>query len=265
MNEGVAILAYEDREQEVCWQGYNLLDNDAFNSFMTENVAVRLNDEKGFSEFKSHLQSLSLTGFGKSSLAAVLEASIPEERDWSVSEALAEAWLNERYKVIWPWNMERDKRNANASLPGADLIGFLVKGTEYRLLLGEVKSSTEKKYPPQVMSGRSGHMGHQIDNLANNLGTISQILKWLFPRCKGTEFEPVCKASLTLYFNSGNKAVSLFGVLIRDTKANPLDLRGRGKALASVLNAPTSCHLLALHLPCKIAELPERVKGRGTS
>ncbi|NCC61037.1 MAG: hypothetical protein EOM12_08860 [Verrucomicrobiae bacterium] len=56
-------------------------------------------------------------------------------------EALAEAWLEKEHKVIWPWNMERDKRNANASLPGADLVGFVENGSEIRLILGEVKSS----------------------------------------------------------------------------------------------------------------------------
>lgn len=259
--ETLASLVYEDREKQVCWQGYNLSDNDALNSFITKDVAARLNDTEGTSEYKSFLRGLSLTGFGKSSLEAVLEADIPEERDWSAGEALAESWLNKKYEIIWPWNTGRDKRNPKASLPGADLIGFVVNGSESRLVLGEVKSSSEKKYPPQVMSGRSGHIGHQIDDLANNLVTINQLLKWLSPRCKNTDFETHYKASLTLYFNSGNKAVSLFGVLIRDTKANELDLKARGKALGCILSAPTSCHLLALHLPFKIAELPERVKG----
>jgi hypothetical protein len=232
---------------------------------MKNDVASRLNDEEGSIEFKSHLRSLYLTGFGKSSIEAVLDAEIPEERNWAVGEAFAEAWLSREHKIIWPWNMERDKRNANASLPGADLIGFVVNGTESRLVLGEVKSSTEKKYPPQVMSSRSGHIGHQIDDLANNLGTIIQLLKWLWPRCKNTDFETLYTNSLTLYFNSGNKAVSLFGVLIRDTKANELDLESRGKALGRSLNSPTSCYLFALHLPCEIAVLPERVKGGAAS
>jgi hypothetical protein len=265
VSERLATLVYENREQQVCWQGYDLPDNDAFDSFMTKNVAARLNDEEGSIEFKSHLRSLSLTGFGKSSLEAVLDAKIPEERDWAVGEAFAEAWLSEEHGIIWPWNMERDKRNANASLPGADLIGFVTNGTESRLVLGEVKSSTEKKHPPQVMSGRSGHIGHQIDNLANNLGTITQLLKWLCPRCKNTEFEALYNASITLYLNSGNKAVSIFGVLIRDTKSNKLDLESRGKALGRSPSAPTSCYLLALYLPCEIAVLPERVKGGAAS
>jgi len=262
----LATLVYENRKDQVCWQGYNLSDCDAFDLFMTRDVAARLNDAEGSSQFESHLRSLSLTGFGRESLEAILDATILEERDWAVSEALAEAWLSKEHDIIWPWNMDRDKRNANASLPGADLVGFVVDGTQTRLVLGEVKSSTEKQYPPQVMAGRSKSskktpMGHQIDDLANNLSTIIQLLKWLCPRCKNTEFKTLYNASCTLYFNSGNKAVSLFGVLIRDTAANELDLKGRGKTLGAALSAPTSCHLLALYLPCKIVELPERIKG----
>jgi hypothetical protein len=264
VSERLATLVYENREQQVCWQGYVLPDNDAFDSFMTKNVAARLNDEQGSIEFKSHLRSLSLTGFGKSSLETVLNAYTPEEHDWAVGEAFAEAWLSEEHKIIWPWNMERDKRNANASLPGADLIGFVVNGTDTRLVLGEVKSSNQDQYPPNVIYGRSG-MINQIDRLANDLNTIRTLLSWLFHRCKNTNFETYYKASAILYFNSGNKSVSLFGVLIRDTEANELDLKNRGKSLGSSLNAPTSCHLLALYLPFKIAELPERVQGGAAS
>jgi len=149
---------------------------------MRINVAARLNDDEGITEFKSHLRSLNLTEFGTDSLEAVLATNTPEERDWAVGEALAEAWLAEGYQVIWPWNMKRDKRNANASLPGADLVGFVENGVETRLVLGEVKSSAENKYPPQVMSGRNGHLGHQIDKLAHNLETIQTLASTQF--CK---------------------------------------------------------------------------------
>ncbi len=260
MSETLAKLAYEDREQQVCWQGYNLPDSDDFDSFMIKDVAARLNDEEGSDKFKSYLRGLSLTGFGETSLEAVLEADTPEERDWAVGEALAEAWLSRKDGVIWPWNMERDKRNANASLPGADLVGFVVNNNDTKLVIGEVKSSSQDQCPPNVLYGRSG-MIHQIDRLANDLKTIRTLLNWLLHRCKNTDFETYYKESAILYFNSGNKAVSLFGVLIRDTDANELDLKSRGKALGRSLSAPTSCHLLALHLPCNIALLPERVKG----
>ena len=265
MSQALATLAYQGKKSQVTWQGHSLSNGDEFNSFMQNGVAARLNDDEGIEDFTSHLRSLSLTEFGSESLEEVLAANSPEERDWAVGEALAEAWLAEKYNITWPWNTERDKRNARASLPGADLIGFVENGTEIRLVLGEVKSSAEKKYPPQVMSGRNGHLGHQLDTLAHNLTTIQTLLKWLLPRCKNTAYESHFNAAAILYFNSGNKAVTLFGVLIRDTSANKNDLKGRGKALGATITAPTSCTLLALYIPCQIAELPHVVKGGDAS
>ncbi|MBW2690099.1 MAG: hypothetical protein JRC99_09230 [Deltaproteobacteria bacterium] len=258
-------IEYNGGHSCVSWQGISLGDGDELNAFMQKEVANRLNDIPGRDEFRSHLRGLALTNMGIESLEAVLNAEIPEERDWAVGEALAEALLIHSHMVVFPWNMERDKRNAKGSLPGADLVGFLPLDSGFRLALGEVKTSGEKKYPPQVMSGRSGHLGHQIDNLARNMGTIYQLLKWLHPRCKGTEHQDAFDQSVSLYLNSGNKAASLFGVLIRDTAPNELDLRGRGNALARTVFHPASCELIAVYLPCKIADLPSQIEQGGAS
>lgn len=249
----------------VFWKGLSLSDCDDLSAFMQKEVANRLNDIPGRDEFYRHLHGLKLTDMGKDSLEAVLNAKIPEERNWAVGEALAEALLIYIYRMEFPWNMERDKRNAKGSLPGADIVGFLPLDSGFRLVLGEVKTSSEKRYPPQVMSGRSGHLGHQIDNLVNNMGTICQLLFWLLPRVKGTEYQAAYDQSVTLYFNSNNKAVSLFGVLIRDTAPNKLDLQGRGNALACTVSQPASCELIAVYLPCKIENLSNQIEEGGTS
>jgi hypothetical protein len=252
-------INYETQDRQVFWQGISLAKGEVFNFFMSNDVASRLHDEEGAKEFSAHLRSLATTGFANESLDEILVAEISEERDWAIGEAIAEAYLTTKHNIIWPWNMERDKRTAKASLPGADLVGFEINGKNARLVLGEVKSSSEKKYPPQLMSGRKGHMGHQVDKLANNPGLILQLLKWLWPRCKKTEYETIFNAAITLFLNSGNRA--LFGVLIRDTEPNELDLQTRGQSLAGTLQAPTTCRLLAIHLPCAIADLPARVLG----
>ena len=176
---------------------------------------------------------------------------------------MAEAYLEREHEIIWPWNMERDKRNPKASLPGADLVGFKIDGDDVCLALGEVKTSTDGQTPPRVMSGRGG-MTHQIDNLANDLTLICKLLKWLLPRCKGTDHETSFNAALGLFLDSGNKAVALFGVLIRDTQPNALDLQTRGHTLAGSLQHPTTCLLIAIYLPCAIADLPARVSQGGS-
>ncbi len=105
MSPALATLSYQGEERQVRWQGHALSNGSAFGSFMQNDVAARLNDEEGTTEFESHLRSLSLTEFGSESLETVLNANSPEERDWAVGEAMAEAWLEKEHQVIWPWNV----------------------------------------------------------------------------------------------------------------------------------------------------------------
>lgn len=256
-------ISYEDQDRQVSWCGVSMADGDSFDAFMTADVASRLHDEEGATEFESHLRGLASTGFARDSLNEILAADVPEEREWAAGESIAEAFLSREHGISWPWNTERDKRTPKASLPGADLVGFEVNGEEVRLALGEVKTSSDKRTPPNVMNGRSG-MVHQIDNLANNLSLINQLLKWLLPRCKGTEHEALFNAAMTRFLASGNKDISLYGVLVRDTPPNMLDLRARGRSLASMMHDPTTCHLLAIYLPCAITELHTRIAGGGS-
>jgi len=253
-------LNFETSDRQVSWRGVSLIDCGDFDSFMTKDVSSRLYDSEEASQFKTTLRSLATTGFAEKSLEEILAAESLEERDWAVGEALAEAYLADRHNVTWPWNTERDKRTPKASLPGADLIGFEIDGQNVRLALGEVKTSGEIETPPGVMNGRSG-MKHQIDSLATDLSLILQLLKWLQSRCKGSEHETSFKVAVKLFLESGNKAIALFGVLIRDTSPNELDLKARGQAMARTMNAPTTCQLLALYLPLSIASLPKKVLG----
>ena len=253
-------INYEGQDRQVSWQGVSMKDGDAFNSFMSNDVSARLYDEEGKAEFEMYFEDLADTGFARDSLEEILAAEISEKPNWAVGEAIAEAYLSREYKITWPWNMERDKRHPNASLPGADLVGFIVEGETTRLVLGEVKSSTEMRAPPSVMSGRSGLM-HQIDNLANDLSLVRQLLIWLLLRCKETVYETSFKAAVRLFLESGNKALALFGVLIRDTQPDELDLRTQGRTMAGKLQHPTTCCLIAIYLPCDIVDLPSRILG----
>ncbi len=255
-----AKTTYEDQHGQVLWSGIAMNDSDDFKRFMARDVASRLHDEEGKTEFETHLRGLANTDFARESLDAVLASKAGEEHDWAVGEALAEEFLGHEFGIIWPWNMERDKRNPRASLQGADIVGFSVEGDETRLVLGEVKTSSDEKQPPGVMSGRGG-MINQIENLANDLSVIVQLLTWLFPRCKGTEHETFFDSAIELFLDSGNKAVSLYGILIRDTRPDEKDLRRRGRSLAETIHPPTTCKLLAIYIPCAIACLPALAAG----
>ncbi|MFA6903785.1 MAG: hypothetical protein WC236_11960 [Gallionellaceae bacterium] len=251
---------YSNSQDATSWNGVQFADGNEFDSFIANDVAPRLHDETGKADFTAHLSSLASTGFAQDSLQAILDAEQPEERDWAVGEALAEAWLSREHGVMWPWNMERDKRTAHSSLPGADLVGFVTQGSETRLVLGEVKSSSDRGTPPNVMTGRKG-MTRQLESLATDEGLLHTLLRWLQPRCRGNSAEPHFNAAIHTLLQSGNKAMTLFGVLVRDTQPDVRDLRSRGQHLAGIVNAPAGCHLLALYLPCQIASLPARISG----
>lgn len=246
---------YEDRDRQVAWRGIAYAPDDGFRAFVTTRVTPRVRDDDGHQQYTAALRSVASTGFASDSLEAILAAEEPESRDWAIGEALAEVHLTDSHGVAWPWNTARDKRNPSASLPGADLVGFTADALGPVLALGEVKSSSEDASPPQVMSGRTG-MTHQLDTLASDLRILGQLLQWLFFRCQQTPHEQVYRSAVERLLASGNRAVVLFGVLVRDTLPNERDLNGRGRALANLLQAPTACHLIALYLPCRIAELP---------
>lgn len=258
-------VAYQSTHGCVSCDGLHAQDGDVLGAFLTGPVAARLDDTEGGEELRDHLRGLSLTGMGQDALAEVLAAEVSEERDWAAGEALAEALLEEDHDVVLPWNTVRDKRNPFASLPGADIVGFQRDGDSHRLALGEVKCSSEAQWPPQVMSGRSGGIGHQLDNLATNLGTICQLLKWLLHRVKRTAYEEAFNQACTRYLNSGHRDLSLFGVLVRDQAANEADLRARGRSLGGQLQAPTRCRLIALYLPWSISRLPELIRQGGAA
>ena len=254
---------YECIDRQVTCLGVSIAEGEKFNSFMHSEVSDRLNDIEGVNEFESHLRSLPATGFGISNFENLFAAEDSEERGWAIGESIAEAYLEREENVIWPWNKSRDKLASKASLPGADLIGFVEKGREICLVIGEVKTSSQLKYPPDVMNGRSG-MVHQIDYLAENLEPIRLALLWLFFRCRGTEYEIKYNAACVSYANSGNKNIALFGVLIRDTNPEELDLKSRGKKLAEILQNPTTCQLTAIYIPCGINDLITLVSGGGS-
>lgn len=253
---------FSQTQKTTSWNGVSIPEGREFSDFMAEDVSSRLNDDAGKADFNNHLNGLAPTGFAQESLKTLLEAGFVEERDWAISEALAEAWLTREYGVEWPWNMERDKRTPLASLPGADLVGFVRDGEETRLALGEVKSSSDVNTPPGVMNGRSG-MTHQLEKLAADLSLIGTLIRWLQCRCRGKSSQPSFDAAISLFLKSGNRAMTLFGVLVRDTQPNERDLLTRGRSLSAVINAPTRCNLLALYLPITITSLPGYIRSGG--
>lgn len=250
---------YSKNDGQVAWCGKTVAEQTEFSAFLCGPTRCRLFDEVQRTQYEADLRALATTEMASDTITRLL-ASEPDREPWEVGEALAECFLEEERHVKFPWNSERDKRTPKASLPGADLVGFLEDGEEVFLVLGEVKTSSDTNNPPQVMNGRGG-MVHQLDNLASDISIHNCLLKWLHPRCKNTSLWPLYEKAVRRYLASGGRAIKLVGMLLRDTIPNELDLKNRAKSLASKVSDPTKVELDAWYLPVPIEDWLKVVQG----
>lgn len=234
------------------WIGKNITDKSEFTTFLSGPVRSRLIDEPQLVALDSDLRALATTEMEVDTIERLLTIDT-EREDWEIGEALAECLLEEEHGVKWPWNTERDKRTPKASLPGADLVGLTEEGGEALLVIGEVKTSFDKDTPPNVMTGRGG-MIHQLDILINDLKIHFTLVKWLYARCKNTEFWEAYQKAIKRYLESGGKALMIFGLLMRDTIPNDLDIKNRAASLATTVTTPTKVELAVWYLPQPITD-----------
>ena len=216
---------------ELHWKGRRFTDPHEFDLFLRGPVRARVSDEAFEDAFAAELTALASTQMATATLQEILQAPMTL-LSWEIGEALAECLLESEHGVIWPWNENRDKKTPKASLPGADLVGFLGNGDKTLFLFGEVKTSSDVSAPPGVMSGRSG-LAHQIDDLNSHKQIHGQLMRWLYARCKNTEHEAQFRAASTNYFQSGGNDFEVVGILLRDTQPHLNDLRSRAEKLAS--------------------------------
>lgn len=251
---------YSNTQQQVEWLGLGFDSVEQFSEFMTKDVKPKVNDEEFMDELQKELSALAQTDFASQTLTNILQADPPEVRGWAIGESIAECLLEKKFDAIWPWNNSRDKRTPFASLPGADLVGFVKVLGKTKLALGEVKSSSDKNMPPNVLYGKSG-MIHQIDSLCNNLTDLVQLIKWLFARTKSSEYKSHFQEAMSLYLASGRKEIVIFGVLVRDTIPDELDFKSRAEAISPSVEPPTMMKLIACYIPCPIEDLSGLIHG----
>ena len=238
---------YEGDNQALPWRGTQITSADEFDTYLRGPVKARLGDSEPGQTFEEDLRALAATDMGISTVAQLLRATVAP-LDWEVGEAVAECLLRDEYEVVWPWNEERDQKTPRASLPGADLVGFIGTDDDALLLFGEVKTSSSPSCPPNVLNGRTGLIV-QIDELAKKQQIHRSLVKWLHARCKGTEFWPIYQSATRKYLESGGREMVLVGILLRDTPPNELDLKSRARALAASVSPPMRFRLDAWYLP----------------
>jgi len=222
---------YQETHNGMCIQGITYSEDDLNQS--AQNVADICFDTRGQEDFKNYMLSLSDTGFSP------IKTILPKIRDWQVGEGFAEAYLTAHFSCYFPWSNNRDLKNPNSSLTGADMVGF----HQGEFAFGEVKTSTEQKYPPQVTSKKGGGLNTQLKKLCQDHDIRSMLVQYLFYRMKGTtEYQEACIAYL-----KDNKKFYVFGVLVRDVEPKINDWNYLKKHLK--VHKQNRVSLVALYLP----------------
>jgi hypothetical protein len=225
-------------------------------------VAAKVWDREGLEVVRRVLEEAATTDFATERVADVLGREVPIE-DWRAGEGIAEAYLEQEQNCRFPWPALRDLRNWRASGAGADLVGLHTSPDGIRLAFGEVKTSTEQRWPPGVATSRSGGLTNQLEELRDSLATQETLLRYLAIRADGAPWQTLFQEAAGRYLDD-DRYLSLFGVLVRDVEPRREDLVSRALALAQGLREPMSVFLAAIYLPAEsIAALPNELRTYG--
>ena len=213
-------------------------------------VGELVRDAQGKALAVQLVASLSTTGFKQKHLAKMLDDGATP-KDWEVGEAYAQAYLAKHKRCKFPWAGKWDEKKAKSSLPGADLVGFEKtdqKQFPTRFAFGEVKTSGEKKWPPQVVTKKGDGLKQQLLDLRDVSSIQKALIRYLMRRAIGATWEADWQSAFARV--SKNIAdVSIFGVILRDVSPNQKDLELLAKTLANGKPTEMCIELLAIYLP----------------
>lgn len=209
-------------------------------------VAAIVFDDEGKADTAEILAGLAETEFQQERLSEIF-SDYNNLEDWRVGEAIAETYLTDHCHCYFPWPDGRDERKRGSSLPGADLVGFYTDNQGNCLAFGEVKTSSEAKYPPGIMYGHKG-LKQQLEDLRDNAFTRNDLVKYLSHRTRGSNWKEQFKQAVKRYI-ANTSDVQLFGFLVRDVEPNKDDIKVRVEKLGKNCPEKTRIQLLALYLP----------------
>lgn len=214
-------------------------------------------DTLGLNDFENYMSSLSSTKFSDTGVRSV-NAVLPTVRDWQVGEGFAEAYLTAHFSCFFPWSSNRDRKNLDASLPGADIVGFY----QGKFAFGEVKTSAEQKYPPQVTSKKRDGLNAQLEKLCHDYDIRWVLVQHLYHRMINTKDEKKHQEASMVYMHNNNNFY-IFGVLVRDVEPKINDWDYLKKHFK--VHEQNRVSLLALYLPQNdgIQKLHDRVLSKG--
>jgi hypothetical protein len=226
----VGTTVYQENHSGISIAGFSYTENNIEQSAQT--IADICFDSAGNERFKNYMLSLNDTGFTPTNI-------LPNIKDWQVGEGFAEAYITAHFSCFFPWSNSRDLKNPNSSLTGADMVGF----HQGQFAFGEVKTSAEKKHPPQVTYKKGDGLNAQLNKLCADHELRWVLIQYLFHRQNSSaEYKEACIAYL-----KNNNNFYIFGVLVRCTNPEIKDWNYLKKHLNPHEN--NKIYLVALYLP----------------
>ena len=207
------------------------------------------------------------TGFDASEQLLVdiqsLESEDVGERIFRIGEAYAEVILEEEFSCRFHWNELRDARNPKGNKTGADLVGFIEVNGETLFLFGEVKTSSENRKPPQVMTNADG-IENQLKDLYNNHNKRLILISYLKSKARlfpeGHQFKIDLENGIRTYYSNPNK-YQLIGILVRDIDPDENDILPSYDRIKEDILKPIGLKLLALYIPISKEDWLETING----
>ena len=211
-----------------------------FDEYLKTRVSDRCADREGAENIVSDLGD-----FDADLIKTVAETRPSSSR---MGECLAECFLEDERESVLP-NYVLDQKNPRASVAGADLVGIHKKGSKALLLLGEVKTSWERKSPPSAMD----KMTRQLTDIASSKNARDLLIRWLAHKWLARNLSRSQLASAIRSHRRG--AYRLVGVLIREADPAPSDISTACGRLQNALSSGASLALYALYTPVAIRGL----------
>ena len=253
MTVGAGELVYRLGTAPCSGVGLRWSDNE-LSVAMDGQVAAVLFDDEGKANIDDIFAGVPETGFVQDGLSRVL-GDPNEVEDWRVGEAIAEAYLTDHRSCSFPWPDGRDERKSGSSLPGADLVGFGIDDDGDCLAFGEVKTSSQHRYPPGAMYGRTG-FETATGRFARRRSHPRRSREISRSPGGSAPWRAQFQRAASRYLRNTSD-VQLYGCLVRDVEPDQDDLRVRVGALGTACPEGTRIELLALYLP------QERLAGIG--
>ena len=210
---------------------------------MDGHVTSVLFDDAGKADVRQLLCGLVDAEFDEQRIADIL--TLPEEvENWQVGEAIAAAYLTDHRNCLFPWPVRRDERKSGSSPSGPDLVGICADDKGDRLAFGEVKTSSEARHPPRVMSD----LELQLKCLRDRYAVRGKLLVYLASRANNADWKARFRGAVKRFVANGSD-VHIFGFLVRDMEPDIRDLKACVSELALGCVACMNIEVLVLYLP----------------